>query len=285
MEIREKEQVKQRVQRRIVLCSVMLMAGKFAAYFLTNSVGVLTDAMESIVNVTAGLISLYSLYRAARPADRNHPFGYGKIELISASIEGLLILLAGAAIVYEGIRRLFVPSQIEQLDTGIAIVAAAGAVNYLLGLYSIRTGRRYDSVALVAGGRHLQSDTYSTIGLVAGLVLLYVTRIGWIDSAVVLYGPAGAQGLRGAQAGDRAKLLGPGALFGTLGPVRGTPLQPLLGRGVPVPPRSVRRPAGLHAARTDRERRAKERVALPGRTTPAFPAETGLPALPEIRAG
>ena len=109
MEIREKEQVKQRVQRRIVLCSVMLMAGKFAAYFLTNSVGVLTDAMESIVNVTAGLISLYSLYRAARPADRNHPFGYGKIELISASIEGLLILLAGAAIVYEGIRRLFVP--------------------------------------------------------------------------------------------------------------------------------------------------------------------------------
>lgn len=88
---REKEQVKQRVQRRIVLCSVMLMAGKFAAYFLTNSVGVLTDAMESIVNVTAGLISLYSLYRAARPADRNHPFGYGKIELISASIEGLLI--------------------------------------------------------------------------------------------------------------------------------------------------------------------------------------------------
>ena len=353
MEIREKEQVKQRVQRRIVLCSVMLMAGKFAAYFLTNSVGVLTDAMESIVNVTAGLISLYSLYRAARPADRNHPFGYGKIELISASIEGLLILLAGAAIVYEGIRRLFVPSQIEQLDTGIAIVAAAGAVNYLLGLYSIRTGRRYDSVALVAGGRHLQSDTYSTIGLVAGLVLLYVTRIGWIDSAlamlfggiiawtgisilrktasdlmdtaderylekmletvsrrldrhsqpenhplrelhlyrlrpdaaVVLYGPAGAQGLRGAQAGDRAKLLGPGTLFGTLGPVRGTPLQPLLGRGVPVPPRSVRRPAGLHAARTDRERRAKERVALPGRTTPAFPAETGLPALPEIRAG
>lgn len=314
MEIREKEQVKQRVQRRIVLCSVMLMAGKFAAYFLTNSVGVLTDAMESIVNVTAGLISLYSLYRAARPADRNHPFGYGKIELISASIEGLLILLAGAAIVYEGVRRLFVPSQIEQLDTGIAIVAAAGAVNYLLGLYSIRTGRRYDSVALVAGGRHLQSDTYSTIGLVAGLVLLYVTRIGWIDSAlamlfggiiawtgisilrktasdlmdtadepiprknarnriapspsrldrhpqpenhplrelrlyrlrpdaaVVLYGPAGAQGLRGAQAGDRAKLLGPGALFGTLGPVRGTPLQPLLGRGVPVPPRSVRRP-------------------------------------------
>ena len=157
MEIREKEQVKQRVQRRIVLCSVMLMAGKFAAYFLTNSVGVLTDAMESIVNVTAGLISLYSLYRAARPADRNHPFGYGKIELISASIEGLLILLAGAAIVYEGIRRLFVPSQIEQLDTGIAIVAAAGAVNYLLGLYSIRTGRRYDSVALVAGGRHLPS--------------------------------------------------------------------------------------------------------------------------------
>ena len=186
MKSRTESEIKQRVQRRIIACSVLLMGGKFLAFALTNSVGILTDAMESIVNVIAGFISLYSLYRAAKPKDKNHPFGHGKIELISASVEGLLIAVAGGIIIFEGVRRLFEPAAIEKLDIGIVLVAAAGAVNYLLGRYSIRTGRRYDSIALVAGGRHLQSDTYSSIGLVAGLLLLYVTRIGWIDSALAL---------------------------------------------------------------------------------------------------
>ena len=186
MKSRTESEIKQRVQRRIIACSVLLMGGKFLAFALTNSVGILTDAMESIVNVIAGFISLYSLYRAAKPKDENHPFGHGKIELISASVEGLLIAVAGGIIIFEGVRRLFEPAAIEKLDIGIVLVAAAGAVNYLLGRYSIRTGRRYDSIALVAGGQHLQSDTYSSIGLVAGLLLLYVTRIGWIDSALAL---------------------------------------------------------------------------------------------------
>ena len=90
--------------------------------------GILTDAMESIVNVIAGFISLYSLYRAAKPKDENHPFGHGKIELISASVEGLLIAVAGGIIIFEGVRRLFEPSAIEKLDIGIVLVAAAGAI-------------------------------------------------------------------------------------------------------------------------------------------------------------
>lgn len=162
------------------------MAGKFLAFALTGSVGILTDAMESIVNVVAGMISLYSLYCAARPIDDDHPFGHGKIELISASIEGLLIGGAGVLIIYAGIRRLFDPTPIEQLDLGIWIVAAAGAANYLLGWYSIRVGRRNGSIALEAGGKHLQSDTYSSIGLVVGLLILYFTKILWIDSALAL---------------------------------------------------------------------------------------------------
>lgn len=182
----ENDKVKIRVQIVIVSFSVILLIGKFVAFYLTNSVGVLTDAMESIVNVTAGFISLYSIRFAARPKDSDHPFGHGKIELISASIEGLLIIFAGGLIIYEGIKRLFVPSEIEQLDVGIYIVAFAGLVNYLMGWYSIRIGKRYDSIALVAGGKHLQSDTYSTIGLVIGLVLLYFTRIHWIDSVLAL---------------------------------------------------------------------------------------------------
>lgn len=178
--------LKQKVQTVIVSCSVILMTGKFIAFFMTNSVGILTDAMESIVNVAAGFIGLYSLHLAAKPKDEGHPFGHGKIELISASIEGLLIILAGVLIVFEGIKRLFIPSVIEKLDIGIYIIAGAGIINYLLGYYSIRTGKKYDSIALVAGGKHLQSDTYSSIGLVIGLILMYITRIRWIDSALAL---------------------------------------------------------------------------------------------------
>ena len=178
--------LKQRIQRWIVCGSVAIMAGKFLAFWLTNSVGILTDAVESIVNVTAGFISLYSLYLAAKPKDAGHPFGHGKVELISASIEGLLIIIAGGVIIFEGVRRLFEPAEIAKLDIGIIVVAAAGAMNYLMGWYSIRMGRRYNSIALIAGGKHLQSDTYSTIGLAIGLILLYITRIGWIDSALAL---------------------------------------------------------------------------------------------------
>ena len=180
------ERLKLKVQAIIVSLSFLLMAGKFTAFFLTNSVGILTDAMESIVNVTAGFISLYSIWLAAKPKDFDHPFGHGKIELISASIEGILIIVAGILIIYEGIRRLFTPSVIEQLDTGIWIVAVSGLVNYIAGWISISIGKRHNSIALIASGKHLQSDTYSTIGLVFGLLLLYYTKIPWIDSALVL---------------------------------------------------------------------------------------------------
>lgn len=178
--------LKQKIQRWIVSVSILILVGKFLAFYITNSVGILTDAMESIVNVIAGLISLYSLRWAARPKDKDHPFGHGKMELISASIEGLLIAIAGGMIIYEGIQRFFSPAEITKLDVGIWVVAIAGLMNYLMGWYSIKMGKKHNSIALVAGGKHLQSDTYSTIGLVAGLLLLYYTGFAWIDSALAL---------------------------------------------------------------------------------------------------
>ncbi len=178
--------IKQKVQTWIVSFSILLLCGKFIAFYLTNSVGIFTDAMESIVNVLAGFISLYSLRWAAQPKDKDHPFGHGKIELVSASIEGLLISIAGGLIIYQGIDRLFSQDTIEKLDIGIIVVATAGIINYILGYYSIHMGKKYDSIALVAGGKHLQSDTYSTIGLVIGLLLLYYTKIAWIDSALAI---------------------------------------------------------------------------------------------------
>lgn len=178
------EQLKQKVQGWIVFISSLILIGKFAAYWLTNSVGILTDAMESIVNVLAGAVSLYSLRWSAQPKDKSHPFGHGKMEQISASVEGILITFAGVLIVYEGVLHLFFPAGIQKLDIGIYIVAFSGLLNYLMGWYSVHIGKRYNSMALIAGGKHLQSDTYSTIGLVAGLLVLYFTGIAWIDSVL-----------------------------------------------------------------------------------------------------
>lgn len=170
----------------ILLITVLLLIGKFIAFFITNSAGVYSDAMESIVNVIAGSISLLSLRWAAKPADRNHPFGHGKVEFLSASLEALLIMIAGGIIIYEGIKRIFYPSELLSLDIGIIIVGITGIINYILGTWSIRKGKKTNSMALIAGGKHLQSDTYSTIGLVLGLILVRITNWIILDSILAL---------------------------------------------------------------------------------------------------
>jgi cation diffusion facilitator family transporter len=175
-----------RVQQWVVAASVLLFALKMLAYWLTNSVAVLTDALESTVNVVTGFTGLYSLRVAARPRDENHPYGHGKVELISASFEGVLILIAGLIIVYESIINLVHPHAVKELDTGILLIAFTAIVNFLLGTWCVRTGRNHLSVALEASGKHLQSDTWTTAGIIVGLLLLRFTGIAWIDSAVAI---------------------------------------------------------------------------------------------------
>lgn len=174
------------VQKWVVFASISLFILKVTAYFLTNSVAILTDALESTVNVVTGFTGLYSLRIAAMPRDENHPYGHGKVELISASFEGILILVAGMIILYESISNLIHAHPVKQLDTGILIVAFTALVNYLLGWWCIHTGRKHHSMALQASGKHLQSDTWTTIGIIAGLILLRITGIAWIDSAVAI---------------------------------------------------------------------------------------------------
>src|SRR5436189_6001284 len=111
------------VQKWITAVSVLLLVFKFIAYYLTNSVSILTDALESIVNVAAGFIGLYSLYVAAKPRDIDHPYGHGKAEFLSAAIEGTLITSAGAIIIYKAVRSLIEPVQLQKLDYGIYLVA------------------------------------------------------------------------------------------------------------------------------------------------------------------
>jgi len=157
------------------------------AWSITHSVAILTDALESIVNVVAGLIGLYSLYVSAKPKDIDHPYGHGKVEFISAAIEGTLITVAGIIIIFEAVRNLRTPNEIQKLDYGIYLVALTAVVNYISGIVCERTGRKNNSLALIASGKHLKTDTYTTAGIILGLILLLITRITWIDSVVAIF--------------------------------------------------------------------------------------------------
>lgn len=173
-----------RFQKVIVLVGILLLVIKFLAWYTTNSVAILTDALESIVNVISGLVGLYSLYLSALPKDKNHPYGHGKVEFISAFIEGGLIAVAGIIIIYEAIGSLRNHVAITQLDYGIYLVAFAGLVNYILGYIAVKKGKKNHSLALVASGKHLQTDTYTTVGLVLGLIVIQITQIFWLDAVV-----------------------------------------------------------------------------------------------------
>ncbi|MBC7868193.1 MAG: cation transporter [Gloeobacteraceae cyanobacterium ES-bin-316] len=175
-----------RVQKFIAVISILLFIIKIVAWSITNSVAILTDALESIVNVAAGLIGVYSLYVSAKPRDIDHPYGHGKAEFISAAVEGTLILVAGLFIIYKAINNFIHPALIKKLDWGILLVAATALINYIAGSLCIKTGKRNNSLALIASGKHLRSDTYSTVGIIAGLALLYFTHVSWIDAAVAM---------------------------------------------------------------------------------------------------
>lgn len=174
------------IQKWVAGVSVLLLAIKFVAYYTTNSVAILTDALESIVNVAAGFIGLYSLHIAAKPRDEDHPYGHGKAEFISAAIEGTLIATAGALIIYKAVQHLLNPVELRQIEYGTWLVAATAVVNFIVGYFCLRTGKKNNSMALMASGKHLQSDTLSTVGIIAGLVLLYFTGYKWIDSVVAI---------------------------------------------------------------------------------------------------
>ena len=174
--------------KRIILLSlitgVVLMVMKFTAYFLTNSNFVLTDAAESIVNVVASSFAFYSIYLASMPRDENHPYGHGKVEYFSVFIEGALIGIAGVMILLKSVYSFFNPEVIHDLLLGAVIIGVTGAINGGLGYYMIRKGKSLPSLTIEADGRHLLTDTVTSTGLVIGLLLIYFTKILWLDSAL-----------------------------------------------------------------------------------------------------
>lgn len=175
-----------KVQKLVVVVGLALFVLKIVAWYITSSVAILTDALESTVNVVASFIGLYSLILSAKPRDSEHPYGHGKVEFISAGIEGALISVAGLVIIYEAINNLRHPHEIGSLDYGILLVMLAAAVNYGVGFLAVKKGRKNSSLALIASGKHLQSDTYSSIGIIVGLAIMRFTGWAWVDSVVAL---------------------------------------------------------------------------------------------------
>ena len=167
-----------------LITGIVLMLAKFAAYFLTASNFVLTDAAESIVNVVASSFAFFAIYLSAQPRDENHPYGHGKIEFFSVFIEGSLISLAAVIIIIKSVYGIFYPTVVHDLLTGAIIIGITGVINGVLGFYMIEKGKSLPSITIEADGKHLLTDMFTSIGLVIGLLLIHFTKILWLDSAL-----------------------------------------------------------------------------------------------------
>lgn len=175
-----------KIQTAVLVFGFLLMVTKFLAYYITHSAAILTDALESIVNVIAGGITLYSIILSALPKDDNHPYGHGKAEFVSAGIEGALITFAGISILFRAIYSFLHPIPLHQLNVGIWLIAFTAAFNYFMGYLCKKYGKKNNSIALTAGGEHLQTDTYTTIGVIVALILVKITNIYSIDGIIAI---------------------------------------------------------------------------------------------------
>jgi cation diffusion facilitator family transporter len=166
--------------------ALVTMAIKGIAALITGSVGLLSDAMESAVNLTAAIVALFALRLAERPADHNHDFGHGKAEYLSAGVEGGMVFLAAGAIVWTSIQRLISPTPLDRPALGLALSAFAAVLNLIVGLALIRGGRRHRSIVLAADGRHLLTDVWTTAGVLVGVALVALFDIHRLDPIVAL---------------------------------------------------------------------------------------------------
>jgi cation diffusion facilitator family transporter len=166
--------------------AVVTLAIKTVAAWLTNSVGLWSDALESTVNLVAAIIAIWALRLSAKPADDNHNFGHGKAEYVSAGVEGSMVFVAAGAIVISAVGRLLTPAPLEQLSFGLILSLSASLVNLAVGLLLVRAGRRSRSITLEADGQHLLTDVATSVGVLIGIGLVLLT--GWtiLDPIVAL---------------------------------------------------------------------------------------------------
>ncbi|WP_445424979.1 cation diffusion facilitator family transporter [Alishewanella sp. HL-SH06] len=169
-----------------LLAGFLTMALKTLAWYLTDSVGFLSDAIESLVNVAGASFALMMVTLAKRPADEHHPFGHSKAEYFSAAFEGGMIFLAALAIMFTAVERLLNPQPLLALNIGIALTVLASLLNLAVGLLLVKGGQQHQSPALEGDGKHLLTDVWTTAGVVIGVVLAALTGFIWLDALVAI---------------------------------------------------------------------------------------------------
>ncbi|MEA2711910.1 MAG: hypothetical protein QOF78_4511 [Phycisphaerales bacterium] len=167
--------------------SLVLLAVKFTAYYLTQSAAIFSDALESIVNVVASVVAAYSLFLAHQPPDEQHPYGHGKVEFLSAGFEGGMILIAACAIAFRAVEEMIRGPGAHQLNWGLVLIFVAGVINGAAGLGLLVLGRRRHSITLEADGKHLLTDAITSVGVLGALAIMWIKpHWVWVDPMAAL---------------------------------------------------------------------------------------------------
>lgn len=183
----EIDQLKLKTAQLSLVVGLMIFFVKISAYIITNSSAIFSDAAESVVHILATGMVLYSIIISSRPPDKSHLYGHGNIEYFSAGVEGLLIIIAALTIIYFAVSDLILGAQPNELDTGTILIGAAGVINAILGLWIIKKGKQTNSLALIADGKHILTDAYTSVGVVLGLILVILTDIYILDPIIAIF--------------------------------------------------------------------------------------------------
>ncbi len=169
-----------------LIVAILMLTGKLTAFFITGSSAILSDAAESIVHIVASGVAAFSLWFSMQAPDKQHPYGHGKIVYFSAGFEGALIAVAAVIIIYLATRALITGAELHELHLGILITALLAAINGVLGFFLVWVGKRHNSLVLTANGRHVLTDMWTSLGVVIGVLIVWLTGIAWLDPIVAI---------------------------------------------------------------------------------------------------
>lgn len=175
-----------RIQYTLTGLTIIVFALKVATFFITHSLSVLSDTLESVINIIATLVGSYSLYIASKPKDKDHPYGHGKAEFISSAFQGTLIIVVGCLIIYESIDSFIHPGTLHNLGNGFWILIVVALINIATALYVMRIGKKNNSMALITSGKLFLIDFFTTITVATGLLILMLTNIQKVDSIIAI---------------------------------------------------------------------------------------------------
>lgn len=169
-----------------LLIAFLMLAGKLAAFFITGSSAILSDAAESVVHIFATGIAAFSLWYSMQAPDKQHPYGHGKIVFFSSGFEGALIAVAAFSIYYLAVRALIYGAELTELHLGLIITALLATINGMLGLALVYIGKHYNSLVLTANGKHVLTDMWTSLGVVLGVSIVWLSGIAWLDPVVAI---------------------------------------------------------------------------------------------------